>query len=62
MQYRGIGWRAPVLRQRANLSQAGAAKKAGIGLKTWQNMEQATHAKREPASRSPMRSVAGTYG
>jgi DNA-binding XRE family transcriptional regulator len=39
LEFRGIGWRATVLRQRARLSQAEAAKLANITLKTWQNME-----------------------
>ena len=37
--YRGVGWRAAVLRQRAGLDQAEAAKLAGITPKTWRNME-----------------------
>ena len=37
--YRGIGWRAAVLRQRDGLDQVEAAKLAGITLKTWRNLE-----------------------
>ena len=33
MTYRGIGWRAAVLRQRDGLDQAEAGKLAGISLK-----------------------------
>ena len=39
INYRGLGWRAAVLRQRAGLSQVEAAKKAGITPATWARME-----------------------
>ena len=37
--YRGIGWRAAVLRQRAGLNQREAAKLVGIDPRTWRKME-----------------------
>jgi hypothetical protein len=37
--WRGIGWRAAVLRQLNGLDQAQAAELSGITLKTWQRLE-----------------------
>ena len=39
LDYQIIGWRAAVLRQRASLDQRDAAKRVGITLRTWRNME-----------------------
>ena len=39
LDYKIIGWRSAVLRQRAGLDQTQAAKRAGITLRTWRNME-----------------------